>query len=95
MCPNCRKQTKFVCRYHGVCFNCHDDAINDLREEVMYATQRYPNTESEDEGFTTRTLGSRIVGSMWNPGDPSEKDDIPALVRRINRLIRNTDTGGK
>ena len=34
-----------------------------------------------------RTLGDRIIGSMWNPRDPKEQDSVALTVSSIHRFL--------
>lgn len=87
-CENCKRPALPLCSFHHVCFECHDWAMIDMAQEIEYARYRVPVKEQQTEALPKqRTLGSRIVGSMWTPGDPADTDDIEATCGSILHFL--------
>ena len=93
-CHNCGQQSRNLCPDHLVCYPCHDVLIDDLFDEVgrsvVFAQHQ---SEAQVPPSKERTLGSRIIGGMWEPQNPTDalRDDLPALYRSLEKFLQGGD----
>lgn len=80
-----------LCAEHQACLPCHEHEMKTLWQEIGNLARLVQQLQAElrkRKGMQTpRALGSRIIGSMWNPSDPTEKDDIRSTVRSIHKHL--------
>ena len=68
---------------------CHETWLARAMRELTSASELLARLQSGKSAIPPkqRTLGERIIGSMWNPRDGDERDDIAATYRSIERFL--------
>lgn len=88
ICVGCGVETETLCAEHTACLACHEAEMKAMWLEIgnlSSLVQQLQNALRKRTG--ERVLGSRIIGSMWNPSDPKEKDDLKATIRSIHKHL--------